>query len=544
VVAAFVGAAVVFVAGDFAGAKLLKTRRERAEVAMLRYLAAPESASPMFVVEDVLSPAERLEEEKAREELSEAIGLGIYEPPQWMVVEAGAKGKLAEARPEWFAAPAVGADGRRVYPAEALAGAYRATAVWGTILLSDASYVSPFYDAAKRDPCGGAMTPYATPRKFVGVGRPVVDDERQPQRLVGGSVILGEVCGGASMQAAHVGVDAGAVVARTVYGGVRSNGIFLFNEWGFNPKRGTRLEDVSVLTNDADGQHSVLIEGEEGAVVDGLWIWTPGGTHGLILKSAHSVVRNFHCRGGTADCLLVKSDYRTAESGSATDDRFENIDIADMEKPGDTGGISFDAHWDDISNMVFRDVREEGLSFGFEGGGSWFYELKGLSVDGWSARGMVGPCANFERSAGVEMEHFECEETAAGGTGAFLIRGRQTTLRDGLIGCGDAVAACAAAGMDGVVDDGRETTLSRLSGEKLGGYLVAMMTSARGASYTERRVMGMGDRVQTVRRPQGKTLRVQVKEFWGELKPQVRIVWQTTITWGRRAWRWMTQARG
>jgi hypothetical protein len=56
--------------------------------------------------------------------------------------------------------------------------------------------------------------------------------------------------------------------------------------------------------------------------------------------------------------------------------------------------------------------------------------------------------------------------------------------------------------------------------------------------------MGMGDRVQTVRRPQGKTLRVQVKEFWGELKPQVRIVWQTTITWGRRAWRWMTQARG
>jgi hypothetical protein len=345
VVAAFVGAAVVFVAGDFAGAKLLKTRRERAEVAMLRYLAAPESASPMFVVEDVLSPAERLEEEKAREELSEAIGLGIYEPPQWMVVEAGAKGKLAEARPEWFAAPAVGADGRRVYPAEALAGAYRATAVWGTILLSDASYVSPFYDAAKRDPCGGAMTPYATPRKFVGVGRPVVDDERQPQRLVGGSVILGEVCGGASMQAAHVGVDAGAVVARTVYGGVRSNGIFLFNEWGFNPKRGTRLEDVSVLTNDADGQHSVLIEGEEGAVVDGLWIWTPGGTHGLILKSAHSVVRNFHCRGGTADCLLVKSDYRTAESGSATDDRFENIDIADMEKLGDTGGISFDAHW-------------------------------------------------------------------------------------------------------------------------------------------------------------------------------------------------------
>jgi hypothetical protein len=146
------------------------------------------------------------------------------------------------------------------------------------------------------------------------VGRPQVDDALHPQRLVGGSVILGEVCGSAPLQAAHLGVDAGPLVVRDLYKGVKSNGIYLPNHGSFNPKRGTHLADVSVLTNDLDGQHSVLIEGEEEALLEGLWIWTPGGTHGLVLKSAHSVVRDFHCKGAASDCLLVKSDYKTTTS--------------------------------------------------------------------------------------------------------------------------------------------------------------------------------------------------------------------------------------
>ncbi len=411
-VAAFVGAMVVFVAGDVAGAKLLVTRRARAEGAMRRYLETPESASPMFVVEDVLSEPEAAEEEKARQELSEAMAMGIYAPPARMVAEAASAGGLAVARPEWFAAATVGADGRRTYPAEALAGAYRATKPWGTILLGDARYVSPFYDPVKRDPCFGAMAPYVSPRRFVGVGRPVVDDAREPQRLVSGeggsSVILGEVCGSAPLQAAHLGVDVGEGVVREVYGGVKANGIYLPNHGRFDPKRGTRLEDVSVLTSAMDGEHSVLIEGDEGAVVEGLWVWT-GGTHGLVLKSAHSVVRDYHCKGAGADCLLVKSDYMTAANGNATDDVLEGIHIGYLKTPGDTGGIALDGTWDTVADITFRDVEEDELSYGFSGSGSWFHRVKGVRVEGWTAREMTGPCTAFAMRTQVTVVGGNCE---------------------------------------------------------------------------------------------------------------------------------------
>jgi hypothetical protein len=417
VVAAFVAAAVVFVAGDFAGAKLLKTRKERAEGAMRRYLAAPETASPMFVVEDVLNPAEVAEEEKARQELSEAIRMGIYAPPRGMMAAAAAAaaagGTMSMARPEWFAAATVGPDGRKTFPAEAMAGAYRATVPWGTIPLSDANYVSPFYDAAKPDGCAGALTPYASPRRFVGVGRPVVDDAVHPTRLVGGaggaSVILGEVCGTAALQAAHLGVDVGARVVQQVYGGVEANGIYLPSHGALNPKRGTRLEDVSVLTGDMEGEHTVLLEGEDGAVVDGLWLWSTGGTHGLIVKSAHTVVRDFHCKGAKADCLLVKSDYMTAGNGNATDDRFEGIEISALERPGDTGGITLDATWDSVARVTFSNVREDGLKDGFEGAGSWFHTLKDVRIEGWRARGITGKCAAFVQSKRITLSSFDCE---------------------------------------------------------------------------------------------------------------------------------------
>jgi hypothetical protein len=416
VAAAFVGAAVVFLAGDFAGAKLLKTRRERAEAAMRRYLAAPESASPMFVVEDVLNPAEVLEEDKARRELNEAIRVGIYAPPRRTVIEAGAAGKLAVARPEWFAAAVVDGSGRRTYPAAALAGAYRATMPGGTILLGEASYVSPFYDPTKRDPCAGAMVPYGSPRRFIGVGRPRVDDETDPQRLVGGTIILGELCGSAPLQVALLGVDAGPAVVRELYHGSRSNGIYLPNHGEFNPKRGTRIEDVAVLTNDMDGEHSVLVEGDEGAVIHGLWIWTPGGTHGLILKSSRSVVRDFHCKGAKSDCLLLKSDYTTAANGDATDDRLDDIHIGYLRRPGDTGGVTLDGSWGSVERIDFHDVNEDGLAFGFNGAESWFHGLKAVRIDGWKAREMMGVCTGFGRGAEVAVSNADCEQAAGAAT--------------------------------------------------------------------------------------------------------------------------------
>ena len=409
IVAAFSGAALVFAAGDLAGVKFLMARRISAETAMQQYLARPEGASPMFLVENVLNPAEVLEEDKARREMNEAIKLGIYSPPGRMVAEANEARGLTLARPEWFAAPLVDAAGRKTYPAAALAGAYRATAAWGTILLGDASYVSPFYDATSSDPCGGAAAPYRSPRRFVGAGRPHVDDERYPQRLVEGSVLLGEICGATSLQMAHMGVDAGPAVVRTLYGGRRSNGIYLPNHGRFNPRQGTRLEDVAVLTNDLEGQHSVLIEGEDGAVIDGLWLWTPGGTHGLILKSAHSVVRDFHCKGARADCLLLKSDYMTAANGNATNDRLEGIHLAALRNPGDTGGIMLDGSWDTVSEIRMRDVEEESTAFGFSAAGSWFHSVRGVQIDGWKARGITGPCTMFGVRTHIAVVRGDCQ---------------------------------------------------------------------------------------------------------------------------------------
>ena len=79
---AWTAAALLFCLGsDAAGAKFLSTRKQRAETAMRAYLAAPESASPMFLVEDVLSPNEIKQEDMARQELNDAISEGIYTPP-------------------------------------------------------------------------------------------------------------------------------------------------------------------------------------------------------------------------------------------------------------------------------------------------------------------------------------------------------------------------------------------------------------------------------------------------------------------------------
>jgi hypothetical protein len=332
------------------------------------------------------------------------VGSGVVEGPTSRQIFGGTSQILGlrNARPEWFVPPAV------IYPAEALAAAFRSTLPWGTILLNNATYVSPFYDASKQDSCGAAMSPYTSPRRFLGIERPHVDDENKPTQLVGGTIIRGEICGNAPLQVAHLGVDAGPLVAQSLYKGVKSNGIYLPNHGSFNPKHGTHLADVSVLTNDLDGEHSVLIEGEENALIEGLWIWTPGGTHGLVLKSAHTVVRDFHCKGALADCLLLKSDYKTAANGFASDDQLDDIHISDLVKLGDTGGIVMDARWDNVLRITMTNVHENGTSFGFRAAGSWFYELKDVTINGWTGSEITGPCMWFVYSSDIRVTRSFC----------------------------------------------------------------------------------------------------------------------------------------
>ncbi len=335
------------------------------------------------------------------------VGSGVVEGPEsgQIFAGSGAIEGLSIARPEWFV-PAQATE----YPPSALALAYRATVSWGMILLRDAAYDSPFYKPNEPDGCAAPMTPYRSPRRIIGVGRPVVDDGQRPHELVGGSIVRGEICGSAPLDAEHLGVDTGPKVVESLYGGHKSDGIFLFNHGRFNPKQGTKLTDVSVLTNNSPTEHSVLVEGEEGAVISGLWIWTPGGTHGLVLKSAHSRVSDFHCKGAVSDCLLVKSDYRTAANGLAADDQLDGVTISDLAKPGDTGGIVLDARWDHVSRIAFRNVREDGLTYGFQGQESWFYKLRGVTIEDWTAHAMTGPCTEFEFAADVHLTDVQCDD--------------------------------------------------------------------------------------------------------------------------------------
>lgn len=80
---ASIAAALVFCVGsDVVGGVFLAKRKQRAEAAMRAYLASPGSASPMFLVEDVLSPEELAQEDLARQELNDAVRAGIYTPPR------------------------------------------------------------------------------------------------------------------------------------------------------------------------------------------------------------------------------------------------------------------------------------------------------------------------------------------------------------------------------------------------------------------------------------------------------------------------------
>jgi hypothetical protein len=80
--AAVAAGLLVNIGGTLAGAHMLGLRKQRADAAMAAYLASPQTASPMFLFDDNLSPGEMQVEDKARVEMNEAIQLGIYVPPR------------------------------------------------------------------------------------------------------------------------------------------------------------------------------------------------------------------------------------------------------------------------------------------------------------------------------------------------------------------------------------------------------------------------------------------------------------------------------
>lgn len=326
---------------------------------------------------------------------------------------------LRSAQPDWFASPVDG-----VLPREALQRAYEATIPWGTVRLSGAAYISPFFDPAASSTCGGHTLLFDSPRTLVGVRRPVPDSEHVPTRLVNGSVIRGEICGRGALRAVHLGVDAGPFVVAHNFGGSAFFGIQITSEGRFGKVAGSALEDVSVLTTGAKDQHSVIFEGQRDLRVKDLWIWTRGGTHGLVIKSFNSTVENLHCSGASADCLILKSDYATDHAGQASNDSVTGVFLQPLARPGDTGGIVLDARWDSLRHLRLTDIHEQGLSYGISGLDSPFHRMIDVEIDRWSATGMLGPCLQLVGGSGLRVRDSLCTLSPQAAAGPEVVRSR------------------------------------------------------------------------------------------------------------------------
>ena len=412
--------------------------------------------------------------------------------PDWFgnakVAEGRWTAEKAATRPDWFGNP----TGPPV-SASLMVAAYEATVTGGTIRLNARAYMSPFTALAQSISALGVgpdVVQYTSPRTFIGAGRPLPDNETAPTRLVRGTVIVGQVVGSAPIVVEHLGIDDGPFVAKNEFGGFKGHGLAMFGT-GRLEGTGTRIEDVSVLTGAGESTHSVMVEGQRDATIHGLWIWSLGGLHGLVLKSSHSTVGDFHCKGSAGDCLIVKSDYATSRAGRATDDTLSNIFISYLAKPGDTGGIVIDSTWDTVRDVRISDVHLDGLSYGLEGTGSLFFKLRNLRLDHWQARGMLGRCVDMVGFDGVDVSNIDCALAPVPLAEAFRFDGAHLRLADIDVRCDGSPAVCAAAGSAGITLLSKSAEIARIHGAQLGGQLISRTTPHR----------SVGERLRSVKPP-------------------------------------------
>lgn len=312
------------------------------------------------------------------------------------------------------------------YPADALRKAYEATADGGTVLLGDAAYLSPFFDPTSPGGCGGHTLMLNRPVRIVGTHRPTPDSATTPGKLINGSIIRGEICSTAGLKLAHLGVDEGPEVTARDFGGHAFFGIQALHTGVLGSTGGARLEDVSVLTTGLADQHSVIVEGQRDLTIDGLWIWTTGGTHGLVVKSLNSVIHNFHCSGASSDCLILKADYITDRAGDASGSVVDGVEITSLQHDGDTGGIVLDARWDSLRNLELKNVHESGTKYGISAPDSLLHTLANVLVQNWTAEHLAGPCATIDGSRDLTVDHYRCS-----GGRIFAEGAKRLTLRNG-----------------------------------------------------------------------------------------------------------------
>ena len=424
---------------------------------------------------------------------------------------------LITARPEWFAPPNEG-----IYPPSAIARAFQAVDRTGTILLADHTYISPFFDPFAPDTCAGQTL--TRPLTILGSHRPVPDDEHAPTRLLAGSILLGEVCGTAQLHLAHLGVDEGPYAVDHIFAGHAAYGIQLGNIGPLGSAQDTVLEDLSVLTTGLPGQHSVIVQGQRHPTLKDLWIWTLGGTHGLVLKSLDSRVDNIHCSGAASDCLILKSDYDTDHAGDASGTIVSNIFIHFLQRPGDTAGIQLEGKWDSLRHISLTNIHETGLNYGIAGNDSLFHHLADAQLTHWTAEDMRGPCLILNSGRYIRVTHFTCHQADPSPLPAIILTGADITLTDGQITCTG--PACPDSARDGVADSGRHNTVDSLSGTNLGGFLVRTSPHAGGTSIRNISTHSMAGRTAGIYREPAQSWRQRLEAWYFTLKALLRIAWE------------------
>lgn len=432
---------------------------------------------------------------------------------------------LHSARPEWFAQQ-VGDS----YPESALRSAYLAVGKSGTIILGEHAYLSPFFDPASPGSCGGHSMPVNTSLALVGAKRPAPDSDTAPTRLLAGTIIRGEICGTGVLHASHLGVDEGPYVVSHDFGGKKSFGIQLASTGKRNGPQGTTIDDVAVLTNGMKDQHSVIIEGQRHAVVRNLWIWSRGGTHGLVLKSNESRIENFHCAGASANCLILKSDFATDHAGDASDAEVHGVFIHALSQPEDTGGIELEGRWDSLRRLNLSDIHEDNLSFGILASDSLLHSLSNVHITDWIAHHIGGPCLVLDGTENVVAEHFNCSILGRSPEPAFMLRGRAAVVRDGEVTCVGTERECLASGLDGFEDDGHGDRFDDIRGANLGGHLVCTSPHHGGSLVNALDASAMGDRASTPYLPPPRTL-AEIRYAWiHQTKGLLRVLWTQAAT--------------
>ena len=420
---------------------------------------------------------------------------------------------LSAARPEWFA------QGQPAGPVSAsvLAEAYEATVPWGTIYLQNRQYVSPFHA------CPGSALRFDSPRTLVGAARPVPDDPAAPTHLQDGTTLLGGITGTAPLRLAHLGIDAGPQVAAQVLHGCEPPGIFI-EQPGRTFVSGDRLEDVSILTTGLPNMHSVMFAGHRDTQIKDLWIWTLGGTHGLVMKSENSMVDGLHCWGALYDCLIVKSDYATSFLGRAVHDRISHVDIHPLRPGGYVGGIVVESRWDTVRDLEMDDIHQSGSRFAIVLLGSTFYRPRGITIRHWTADDVTGTCLFSDKANDTTISDFQCSLLPLAQAGAVLLHSRNISLRRGTVRCTGLAAQCNSAAIDGVLNASNGTSLDHFVAQDLSGYVVR--SSGPSASLSATEAPGMDGRIVI-------SYRVPYSVRWHDaclqIKPNLRILY-TAVT--------------